>query len=85
MTIATTNDTRFKIVTLTVLLLTNPVAPLEFVPSKMPGDEEHGKQDEKQDTLSFLSSTSHQILEALQIYLCGSRVSVHYCSEVRSK
>jgi hypothetical protein len=51
---------------------------MECSPSEMPGDEEHNKQDEKQDTFSFLSSASHQILEALYIYLCGNPVSVHY-------
>jgi len=47
----------------------------------MPGDEEHKRQDEKQDAFSFLSSASHQTLEAFYIYLCGNPLSVPYWSQ----
>jgi hypothetical protein len=51
----------------------------------MPGDEEHNRQEKEHNTFPLLPSASHQILKALQLYLWGNPVSVHYCSQVWSK
>jgi hypothetical protein len=51
----------------------------------MLGHEEHNRQEREHNTLPLLPSASHQILKAVELYLRGNPVSVHYCSQAWSK
>jgi hypothetical protein len=51
----------------------------------MPGNEEHNRQEKEHNPFPLLPFASHQILNALQLYLCGNPASVHYCSQLWSK
>jgi hypothetical protein len=51
----------------------------------MPSNEDHNRQEKGYNTFPLLPYASHQILKALELYLCDNPASVHYCSQLWSK